>query len=71
MITPQTEPRPSFLWAIWFTGLVLSMLVAKGHVWAFVGEIGRLFTYGASGWLVARAWYLSRSPSKRVEYDVE
>lgn len=63
-INEQAEPRSSLLWAIWFTGVALSALAAKGHIWAIVGEIGKMLTTGTSGWFLARAWYPHKSASK-------
>lgn len=64
MTMSHAEPRSALLWAIWFTGVALAMLAAKGHTWAIVGEIGKMLTTGTSGWFLARAWYTRRDVSR-------
>jgi hypothetical protein len=59
-VTPQTEPRPSLLFAVFFSGLALMLAQAKGYVPSIAGLAGHWIMMGSIGWLAARAWYLRK-----------
>lgn len=59
-ITNHSEPRSSLLWAIYFTGITLTLAAGKGHLGSWAGEIGKWLTIGSVVAFVLRAWYMWR-----------
>lgn len=55
-INRNTEPRPSFLVAVIFTGLAIQLMAGKGWIDDWGG--GQVLWVLAAGWLIARNWYL-------------
>jgi hypothetical protein len=60
-ITERAEPRPSLLWAVYFTGVALVLAAGKSHVGEWAGHLGQWLMIGSVAVFCVRAWYLCRT----------